>query len=107
MSKAINVRLSSLTFPNTCVVCLSPSTKEYELEATFSYGRRSYTVKARVPMCEMHFEAASYKGPAERFVNWFAVFGGILAGLTVAAIAVMNWESPEPLLVKLFGGGLF
>ena len=107
MSKSINLRLSQLTFPKTCVVCHSPASKEYGLEATFTYGRRSHIVKVRVPMCDSHFEAASYKSPAERLVNWAAVFGGALFGLICATLLVLRWQTDENILFKLLGGGIF
>ena len=53
MSKAIDVLLSQVKFPSTCVVCLSPASKQYLLQKTFSMGRRSYTVKVNV-RCVTH-----------------------------------------------------
>ena len=58
-------------------------------------------------MCDSHFEAASYKSPAERFVNWVAVFGGALFGLFCAVLLVLRWQTDENILFKLFGGGIF
>jgi hypothetical protein len=58
-------------------------------------------------MCEMHFEAANYKSPAERFVNRLAVFGGVLFGLAFAALLVVRWESGEGILFKIIGGTIF
>ena len=81
MSKSIDVQLSQLQFPMTCVVCMSPATKPYKLDRIFTYGRRSYTVTVNVPMCELHFNAVSYKGKAERLVGWLGVGIGILVGL--------------------------
>jgi hypothetical protein len=109
MSKAIDVPLSQFRFPATCVVCMSPASKQYILEKTFSYGRRSYTVKVNVPMCDSHFEAASFKGMAEKLVGTLGVIGGILAGLFAAVILMIRWEGTGEgnLILKLFAGGVF
>lgn len=107
MSKPIRAQLSQLVFPRTCVVCLSPAAKEYKLEGTFNYGRRSHTVTVMVPMCAMHFETANSKSPAERLVNWLAVFGGILFGLACGILLVFRWVTDENILFKLLGGGIF
>jgi len=107
MIKPIRAQLSQLVFPKTCVVCLSPSSREFKLEGTISYGRRSYTVKVPVPMCELHFQAATFKSPAERFVNWVAVYGGIFFGLACAILAVFRWVTDEHIVVKILSGGIF
>jgi hypothetical protein len=109
MSKAIDVPLSQVRFPSTCVVCLSPSSKQYTLQKTFSMGRRSYTVKVDVPMCDPHFEAASFKGTAEKLIGTLGVIGGILAGLFAAVILFIRWEGAGEanIILKLFAGGVF
>lgn len=107
MSKSIRSQLSQLTFPRTCVVCLSPSNREYKLEGTITYGRRTYTVNVPVPMCDMHFEAATHQSPAERFVHRLAVFGGGFFGLACAILLFLRWESGEGVLIKIIGGILF
>ena len=109
MSKAIDVPLSQVRFPSTCVVCMSPASKSYELQKTFTYGRRSYAVKVNVPMCELHFEAASFKGTAERLVGTLGVIGGILAGLFAAIILMVRWQGTGEgnLILNLFAGGVF
>ena len=58
-------------------------------------------------MCDIHFSAANFKGPAERFVNLLAVLGGVLAGLASAIVGFMRWEGQVNILFKLFGCGLF
>jgi hypothetical protein len=109
MTKAIDVPLSQVIFPATCVVCMSPASKQYALEKTFSYGRRSYAVKVSVPMCDMHFEAASFKGTAEKLVGTLGVIGGILAGLFSAVVLFVRWEGTGEgnIILKLFAGGVF
>lgn len=110
MSKSIDVQLSQLKFPSTCcVVCMSPVATEYELQKTFSYGRRSYTVKVSVPMCSQHFESASFKGTAEKLVGTLGLIGGIGAGLLVTIILLISWQetSHDSLILKLFAGGVF
>ena len=109
MPKAINVRLSEVRFPATCVVCMSPAPKSYELQKIFTYGRRSYTVKVNLPMCDLHFEAASFKGTAEKLVGTLGVIGGILAGLFAAIILMVRWRGTGEgnLILNLFAGGVF
>jgi hypothetical protein len=109
MSKAIDAPLLQLRFPSTCVVCMSPASKQYPLEKIFSMGRRSYTVKVNVPMCDLHFQAARLKGTVEKLVGKLAVIGGILAGLFAAIILFVRWEGngANNIILKLFGGGVF
>jgi hypothetical protein len=109
MSKAIDAPLLQLRFPSTCVVCMSPASKQYPLEKIFSMGRRSYTVKVNVPMCDLHFQVASFKGTVEKLVGKLAVIGGILAGLFAAIILFVRWEGngANNIILKLFGGGVF
>ena len=109
MPKAINVPLSEVRFPATCVVCMSPAPKSYELQKIFTYGRRSYTVKVNLPMCDLHFEAASFKGTAEKLVGTLGVIGGILAGLFAAIILMVRWRGTGEgnLILNLFAGGVF
>ena len=91
------------------MVCTSPATKQYELQKIFSYGRRSYTVKVNVPMCNTHFEAASFKGTAEKLVGTFGIIGGIGAGILAAIILWIAWQPTEydSLILKLFAGWVF
>jgi hypothetical protein len=109
MSKAIDVPLSEVRFPATCVVCMSPASRPYALEKTFSMGRRSYTVKVNVPMCDLHFEAASFKGTAEKLVGTLGVISGILAGLFSAVMLFGRWQGTgaNNIILKLFAGGVF
>ena len=109
MPKTIDVPLLQVRFPATCVVCLSPASKSYELDKTFTYGRRSYTVKVSVPMCETHFQAASFKGIAEKLVGTLGVITGILAGLLAAIILMLRWRGTGEgnIILNLFAGGVF
>jgi hypothetical protein len=88
---------------------MSPGSKQYPLEKTFTMGRRSYTVKVSVPMCDLHFEAASFKGTAEKLVSTLGVIGGILAGLFAAVMLFIRWEGTgaNNIILKLFAGGVF
>jgi hypothetical protein len=86
---------------------MSPASKQYTLEKIFSMGRRSYTVKVNVPMCDRHFEAASFKGTAEKLVGTLAVIGGILAGLFAAIGLFLRWVGEGNIILKLFAGGVF
>jgi hypothetical protein len=88
---------------------MSPAAKQYLLEKTFSMGRRSYTIKVNVPMCDPHFEAASFKGSAEKLVGALGVVGGILAGLFAAVILMVRWQGTgaDNIILKLFAGGIF
>jgi uncharacterized membrane protein len=93
---------------------MSPASKEYKLQKTFTYGRRSYTVDLTVPMCEQHFNAASFKGPAERFVAALGVIIGILVGIFATVMLISHWRGtgqgniPLNLLVGgIFGIGMF
>jgi hypothetical protein len=60
-------------------------------------------------MCELHFEAASFKGTAERLVGTLGVIGGILAGLFAAIILMVRWQGTGEgnLILNLFAGGVF
>jgi hypothetical protein len=88
---------------------MSPAAKQYLLEKTFSMGRRSYTIRVNVPMCDPHFEAASFKGSAEKLVGTLGVVGGILAGLFAAVILMVRWQGTgaDNIILKLFAGGIF
>lgn len=107
MPKAIDIHLSQLRFPSTCVVCSSPATKAYTLHKTLIHGRSSYTVRVNVPMCDLHFHSASQKGAAEKWIHRFGAVAGILAGL-VAIILLLCGEAITQgnLLLHLFAPGI-
>jgi len=88
---------------------MSPAPKSYELQKIFTYGRRSYTIKVNLPMCDLHFEAASFTGTAEKLVGTLGVIGGILAGLFAAIILMVRWRGTGEgnLILNLFAGGVF
>lgn len=89
-----NLSVPASRFPAKCVVCLEPATKEYALEKTFNYGRRVIPVKAYLPMCDAHYEKASYKSPAEKFLGGIgAVVGGLLVGILGAWLAGRPWDA--------------
>ena len=81
----------------------------FPLEKIFTMGRRSYTVKVNVPMCDLRFEAASFKGTAEKFVGTLGVIVGILAGLFAAITLMPRWQGTGEgnLILNLFAGGVF
>ena len=107
MSKSIDVRLTRFNFPSTCVVCMSPSSKLFGVEQVYTYGNNSYTLQVNVPMCEKHYEAASFKSTAEKLVgNIFAAGGGILAGIAAMIILIFRWQGDESIILKLFIGGI-
>ena len=107
MPSSLTAKLSQLKFPPVCVVCMSSAVREYELEKIFTYGRRSHTVRMKVPMCDTHAEAASFKGPAEKFMGNFAIIGGILCGFFAATLLIMRWVGQVGIVAKIFGGALF
>ena len=107
MSNRLDIPLADIKFPSSCVVCLSPSSKRFTLEKTFTYGRRSHTVKVPVPMCEQHFDAANTKGFLESFFSSLAVYGGILVGILVAYLMFSRWEGNVNIVGKIFGSSIF
>jgi hypothetical protein len=107
MSKTLDVPLSDIKFHSSCVVCLSPSSKKFTLEKTFTYGRRSYTVKVPVPMCGQHFDSASSKGLLEGFFTGLAIYGGIPVGILTAYLMFSRWEGDVNIIGKLFGSSIF
>lgn len=88
---------------------MSPASAQYELQKIFSYGRRAYTAKVDVPMCNQHFEAASFKGTAEKLAGIFGIIAGIGAGILAAILLLAGWQPTdyESLILKIFAGGLF
>ena len=109
MSKAIDVQLTQVRFPATCVVCMSPASREYKLQKIFTFGRRSYTVTLNVPMCDLHFESASFKGTAEKLIGKIGVAVGILAGLIATVMLLTHWQGTGQgnIILNLFAGGVF
>lgn len=114
MSKSIDIQVPQLKFPLTCVVCMSPASKQYEVQQVYSRGRGSATVKIDVPMCDLHFEAASFKSTAEKLVSTFGLIIGILLAIIAIIVLMMRWVSPEAthivlrlLLGSIFGFGAF
>lgn len=107
MSQKIDIELSQVRFPYTCVVCLSPASKEYELQKVFTFGRRSYTVRMNVPMCDHHFGSASFKGSAEKLVGTVGLIVGALGGLLGTILLLVYWASTGQgnLLLNLLAGG--
>jgi hypothetical protein len=109
MPHAIDIHLSQVRFPATCVVCMSPACKEYRLQKIFTYGRRSYTVAVNAPMCDLHFASASFKGTAERLVGRLGFVAGILAGLFATIRLLLHWQATGQgnMFLNLFAGGVF
>ena len=108
MSRTIDVQSSRLTFPPTCVVCMSPASKQYEVSQVYSRGSGSATVRLNVPMCSSHFEAAGAKSSVEKLVGVLAVILGILAGIAALVILIMRWvpTGNDSISLKLFIGSI-
>ena len=60
-------------------------------------------------MCDPHFEAAGFKGSAEKLVGTLGAIGGILAGLFAAVILMLRWQGTgaDNIILKLFAGTIF
>lgn len=104
MSKSVDVYLSqdnhrnliipANRFPDKCVVCLEKATKEYMSEKTYNVGKRVIPIRLYLPMCDTHFEKASFEGPAEKLVGGpLAVIGGIIVGILGAWLASRPWDA--------------
>ena len=108
MAKTIEVQSSQLEFPPTCVVCMSPATKRYEVSQVYSRGTGSATVRINVPMCSSHFEAASVKNIFEKLVGIVGVIVGILAGIAALIILIMRWvpTGNDSIILKLLIGSI-
>ena len=108
MPRTIDVRSSRLTFPPTCVVCMSPASKQYEVSQVYSRGSGSATVRINIPMCSSHFEAAGAKSQVERLVGTLAVIIGILAGIAALVILIMRWvpTGNDSIVLKFFIGSI-
>src|SRR3990172_2684315 len=121
MSKSVGVSLSqdkngflnipASRFPDKCVACLEKATKEYMSEKTFNVGKRVIPVRLYLPMCDAHFDKASFKSPAEKLVGGpLAVVGGILIGLLGAWLVGRPWDPqfeigliPSAFMALIFG----
>ncbi len=110
MSRAIDVKFQDLKFPPSCAVCLSPAARSYSLKRVFSYGRgrRSFTVKIDVPMCELHFAAALYRSPIEKLAGWLALILSIVTGSEAAFTLLRYWSATGQgsLVIDLLAGGV-
>lgn len=106
MSKTIEVQTANLNFPAMCVVCMSPSTKLYEVSQVYSRGTKSATVQIHVPMCTSHFEAATSKSLVEKIIAILAIILGICSGLAALAILVTRWVGDDSLILKLIIGSI-
>jgi len=60
-------------------------------------------------MCDPHFEAASFKGAAEKLVGTLGVIAGILAGLFAGIILMVRWQGigEGNIILQLFAGSVF
>jgi hypothetical protein len=106
MSKSFLLPLNQLNFPSTCVVCLSPASKKYPIQQVFTYGRTSHTITVEVPMCDAHYQLASYKSPVEKAIGYLGLGVGILAGIAAAILLLLRWVGSGGLIAKLFIGAL-
>lgn len=106
MPKSIDVQSAHLTFPEMCVVCMSPATKQYEVSQVYTQGTKSSTVRINVRMCSLHFGAARAKSASEKLIAILAVIFGICMGLVALAILVMRWVGDDSLILKLVIGSI-
>ena len=107
MSKSVDVNLAQFTFPSVCVACMSPSSKYFGVEQVYTYGNKTYRMKVDVPMCEQHYQAASFKSSIEKFVEKLvAPGGGILAGIAAMILLILRWVGDNSLIIKLFIGAI-
>ena len=108
MTKLIDVPLSQLKFPSTCVVCMSHASKQYAVSQVYSRGTGSASVAINVLMCSSHFEAASARNSAEKIVATCGVLAGILVGIAVMIILIMRWvpTGNDSIILKLFIGSI-
>jgi hypothetical protein len=88
---------------------MSPPSENYALKRVFSYGRRrAYTVKINLPMCKAHYEAANFKSPLEKSMEWLSLMAATVLGLAVTIGLLRFWSSTgqgNPIL-NLFSGGI-
>ena len=106
MPKSISAPLSQLKFPATCVICLSPAAHKYKIQQVFTYGRRSHTIIVDVPMCDSHYQTASFKSTGERLTEILGLIGGIVAGIFGAILLFLRWQGDANWIVKIFAGGV-
>jgi len=107
MSKSVDIKLAQFKFPSMCVVCMSPSSKYFVIEQVYTYGRKTYRMKVDVPMCERHYQAASFKSAMEKFVGKIvAIGGGVLAGIVAMIVLILRWVGDDGLIIKLFIGSI-
>lgn len=104
MSKSITVPLDQVSFPPSCVVCLSPAAKDFPVRQVYTAGTKSHHLTLNVPMCTVHHEAASHKGLAERAVGCLGVVGGALFGIVSVIFLLSRWEGGGGIFAKIFMG---
>jgi len=86
---------------------MSPSSKYFGIEQVYTYGRRTYRMKVDVPMCEQHYQAASFKNAAEKLVEKHIAIGcGVLAGIAAMIVLILRWVGDNSLVLKLFMGSI-
>ena len=87
---------------------MSPASKQYEVSQIYSRGTGSATVRINVPMCTLHFEAASAKSVAEKLVATCGVIVGILLGIAALILLIIRWvpTGNDSIILKLFIGGI-
>ena len=104
MSKSITVPLDQVNFPPSCVVCLSPASREFPVRQVYTAGTKSHHLTLNVPMCTAHHEAASHKGMAERAMGCLGVVGGALFGIVSVIFLLSRWEGGGGIFAKIFIG---
>jgi hypothetical protein len=114
MPKPVIFKGTKVSFPNACVVCLQPATKEYKVMRTLNYGNRNITVTFPVPMCEKHHELAVKTNAAEKRVGKIGTVLGLVLGVLAVAGLLIYWSTSGTglnagniILALIVGAGFF
>jgi hypothetical protein len=85
-----------------------PAAQIYQVEKVFTFGKTSYTVGVPVPMCEMHYQIASEKSPAERLGGRLGLIVGLLIWVVSSGALLIYWEGTQQgnLVLNLFSAGV-
>jgi len=80
-------------FPDACVCCLGCVHHNFNIERTFTYGKRSIILKLPVPMCNKHFALAVVRSPAQIWCQRIGLVAGIGSGLAVGRGLMRYWSA--------------
>jgi hypothetical protein len=84
---------TQVKFPDACVCCLGYAHKEFKIERTFVYGRKSILLQLPVPMCDKHYAQAIAKSPAQTWCQRIGVVAGIGSGLAAGWGLMRYWSA--------------